>query len=224
MHAPGVFVLVTFAAVLFGTPPAAAQPSFECSKATLAAERLVCASQTLSGLDEMLARSYTVAVGELGIAGTCLRTDQSRWLRTVRNACRDEACLTTAYRFRLAELNPFQPGITFVKDVPAGPELVAAVPPSDVSAADMPNNPDPKTMTADGKLSEEGGGYVLTTARGASYIVQNFYFNEVTIKRFNDVLVAADAHTRFRLTGFRAAISGNVFEARRCILVHRLPR
>ncbi len=78
-------------------------------------------------------------------------------------------------------------------------------------------------MTADGKLSEEGGGYVLTAANRTTYVAQNFYFNEVTIKRFNEVLVAANAKTRFRLTGFRAALSGNVFEARRCLMVHRLP-
>jgi uncharacterized protein len=219
----GAFTLAIFAIVAFDTLPAAAQPSFDCNKATLPAERLVCASQTLSGLDEMLARSYTVAVGELGIAGTCLRTDQSRWLRVVRNACRDESCLTNAYRLRLAELNPFQPGATFVKDVPTGPELVAAVPPAEVGVADMPNNPDPKPMAAEGSLSEEGGGYVLTVANGATFVAQNFYFNEVTIKRFNDVLVAANARTRFRLSGFRAAINGNVFEPRRCIMVHRLP-
>jgi uncharacterized protein len=56
-------------------------------KATLPVERFICASPELSGLDEMLARSYTVAVGKLGGAGGCLRIDQSRWLRAVRNAC-----------------------------------------------------------------------------------------------------------------------------------------
>jgi hypothetical protein len=78
-------------------------------------------------------------------------------------------------------------------------------------------------MMGEGALSEEGGGYVLTAANGATYVAQNFYFNEVTIRRFNDVLVAAGPGTRFRLTGFRAAVNGNVFEPRRCVMVHRLP-
>ncbi len=170
-----VFCLIIFCCGQLRCAASHAQPSFDCNKATLPAERLVCASQTLSGLDEMLARSYTVAVGELGIAGTCLRTDQSRWLRAVRNACRDESCLNNAYRFRLAELNPFQPGATR-EDVPTGPELVAAVPPAEVGVADIPNNPDPKPMAAEGSLSEEGGGYVLTAANGATFARAEFLF------------------------------------------------
>src|SRR5215218_3743408 len=108
-------------ALLFGSSPPFAQPSFDCGKAALPAERLICASPELSGLDEMLARSYTVAIDRLADAGSCLRTDQSRWLRTVRNTCADDACLQRAYRLRLGELNPLQPGATFVKDVLPGP-------------------------------------------------------------------------------------------------------
>lgn len=211
--------------LILGASPAFAQPSFDCRKANLPAEKLICGSAELSGFDEMLARSYTVAVGELGMAGYCLRLDQSRWLREVRNVCRDETCLRRAHRARLGELNPFQPGITFYKDAPKGPELVAAVPPGErINAADAPENPDPKPMSAEGRLSEEGGGYVLTAANGAPYVVQNFYFNEVTIRRFNDVLVAAGERARFRVSGHRSLIRGqNVFEPRRCVLVHRLP-
>jgi hypothetical protein len=173
----------------------------------------------------MLARAYTFAVGELGIAGGCLRIDQSRWLREVRNACRDETCVRRAYRARLGELNPFQPGVTFYKDAPKRPELVAAVPPGEnIHPVDAPENPDPKPMRAEGTLSEEGGGYILTAKGGAQYVVQNFYFKEATIKRFNDVLVAAGERGRLRLSGYRAATPGqNLFEPRRCILLHRLP-
>jgi hypothetical protein len=80
-------------------------------------------------------------------------------------------------------------------------------------------------MRAEGTMSEEGGGYVLTAANGAQYMVQNHYFNEVTIRRFNDMLVSAGERGRFRVTGYRAARHGqNIFEPRRCILFYRLPR
>jgi hypothetical protein len=186
---------------------------------------MICANAEISGLDEMLARSYTVATGDLGMAGTCVAADQARWLRTVRNVCRDEACLLNAYRLRLTELNPFQPGVTFAKDMPPGPEMVAVAPPGrGIKPADMPDNPNPQAMTAEGRLSEEGGGYVLSAANGAQYVIQNFYFDKTAIDRFNGALVSANPRTRFRVSGFRAAIAGqNVFEARRCVLVHRLP-
>jgi uncharacterized protein len=216
--------LSAVAILVLGSLPSQAQPSFDCRQARVPVERLICASPELSGLDEMLARSYTVAVGALGMAGGCLRSDQSRWLRAVRNACQDDACLRRAYQLRLGELNPFQPGATFVKDASAGPALVAVVPPgTEIRPADSPDNPDPKPMTAEGRLAEEGGGYVLTARNGAQFIVQNFYFSEVTLKRFTDILVAADDRTRFRISGYRAAVSGqSIFEPRRCILIHRL--
>ena len=222
-HAP---ILFTVATALLGATPGTAQPSFDCRKATMPAEKLICASPDLSYLDERLAQSYTAAVGELGMAGRCLRIDQTRWLREVRNVCRDEACLWQAYHFRLGELNPFQPGITYYKDAPKGLELVAAVPPGErINATDAPENLDPKPMRAEGTMSEEGGSYVLTAAKGAHYVVQNFYFNEATIRRFNEMLVAAGERGRFRVSGYRAARPGqNIFEPRRCILIHRLPR
>jgi uncharacterized protein len=220
------FCSAALAALLLGSWPSVAQPSFDCGKATLPVERFICASPELSGLDEMLARSYTVAVGKLGEAGACLRVDQSRWLRAVRNACPDDACLRRAYRLRLGELNPFQPGATFVSDVPSGPALIAAVPAGvGIRPADAPDNPDPKPMSAEGRLEEEGGGYILTTAAsGAQFVVRNFYFSEATIKQLNEILVAAGERKRFRISGYRAAMPGqNVFEPRRCILIHRLP-
>ena len=73
-------------------------------------------------------------------------------------------------------------------------------------------------MTAEGRLEEEGGGYVLTTASRAQFVVQNFYFNEAAIKQVSDVLPAPGDRKRFRISGYRAAIPAqNVFEPRCCI-------
>jgi uncharacterized protein len=218
------FLPAALATLLLGSWPSFAQPSFDCAKATLPAERLICASPELSGLDEMLGRSFAVAIDKLAAAGACLRTDQSRWLRTVRNACADDACLQRAYRLRLGELNPFQPGASFVKDVPPGPALVAVVPPgANIRPVDAPENPDPKLMAAEGRLEQEGGGYVLTTASRAQFVVQNYYVDEALIRQLSDILAAPGDRKRFRISGHRAAMPGqNVFEPRRCILIHRL--
>jgi uncharacterized protein len=219
------FCPAALATLLFASSPSFAQPSFDCAKATLPVERLICASPELSGLDEMLGRSFRVAVDKLADAGACLRADQTRWLRTVRNACADDACLKGAYRLRLGELNPPQPGASFVKDVPAGPALVAAVPPGiNIRPVDAPENPDPKPMTAEGRIEQEGGGYVLTTVSRAQFVVQNYYFSQAAIDQVSDILAAPGDRKRFRISGYRAAMPGkNVFEPRRCILIHRLP-
>jgi uncharacterized protein len=219
------FCAATLATFLLGSWPSVAQPSFDCTKATQPVERLICANPEVSGLDEMLGRSYAVAIEKLAEASSCLRTDQTRWLRTVRNACGDDACLQRAYRLRLGELNPFQPGASFVKDMLPGPALVAALPPgANIRSVDAPENPDPKPMTAEGRLEEEGGGYVLTTANRTQFVVQNFYFSEAAIKQVSDILTEPGDRKRFRISGYRAAMSGqNVFEPRRCILIHRLP-
>jgi uncharacterized protein len=213
------------ATLLFGSWPSFGQPSFDCAKATLPAERLICANPELSGLDEILGRSYAVAVDKLGAASACLRIDQTRWLRSVRNACPDDTCLRQASRLRLGELNPFQPGATFVKDVPPGAALVAVVPPgANIRTVDAPENPDPKLMAAEGRLEQEGGGYVLTTASRVQFVVQNYYFDEAVIRQLSDILAAPGERKRFRISGYRAAMPGqNVFEPRRCILIHRLP-
>jgi hypothetical protein len=173
----------------------------------------------------MLGRSYAVALERLAAAAPCLRSDQARWLRTVRNPCADDACLQRAYRLRLGELNPWQAGASFVKDVPPGPSLVAVVPPgANIRPVDAPENPDPKPMTAEGRLSEEGGGYVLGAAGGAQFVMQNYYFDETSIRQLTDALTAPGDRKRFRVSGHRAAMPGqNVFEPRRCILIHRLP-
>ena len=70
------FCSVALATLLLGSWPSFAHPSFHCGKATLPAERFVCASPDLSGLDEMLGRSFTVAVDALGSGGRVPPADQ----------------------------------------------------------------------------------------------------------------------------------------------------
>src|SRR5262249_24927420 len=175
-------LFATLAVLLLGVWPAFAQPRLDCAKTTQPAERLVCASPELAGLDEMLTRALTVAVGKLAEAGNCLHGDQARWLRAVRNACTDDACLQRAYRLRLGELSPLQADASLARDMPRGPELIAAVPPgSGIRSADAPVNPDPQPMTAEGRLAEDGGGYILTPANGERFIMQNFYFSATSL-------------------------------------------
>jgi uncharacterized protein len=77
--------------------------SFDCAKASSLVEKAVCADAELSRLDDTMAKSYQQAMADTPNAAA-LRAQQRSWLKEVRNACRDVACLTTAYAERIAAL------------------------------------------------------------------------------------------------------------------------
>ena len=129
--------------------------SFDCAKAATATEKLICSSQRVSDLDEYLGRYYFAARAELGRGGACLVPTQRDWLRKVRNACKDAACLENAYLVRLAELDPLQPGMTALKHekLPSVKALMWVVPPElDTVAAPPPKVHQP--LIVKGRLVE----------------------------------------------------------------------
>lgn len=73
-------------------------PSFDCSRATLRAEKLVCSTPSLAKLDKDLARAYRQAHDTAQDPGALAR-EQRRWLAG-RNKCADNACLEAAYEAR----------------------------------------------------------------------------------------------------------------------------
>lgn len=85
--------------------PAAEAPtyttSYDCGKATKAAEATVCYDASLALLDQRLARGYRMALANADQPET-LRSSQTRWLHDRRDACEDDAgCLRLVYRQRL---------------------------------------------------------------------------------------------------------------------------
>jgi uncharacterized protein YecT (DUF1311 family) len=82
----------------------AAAPSFDCAKVTSAVNRMICASPELSALDAKLARDFDNTKFQGGIAAKALRAEEDAWLRNVRDACADAACLKSAYEARDAAL------------------------------------------------------------------------------------------------------------------------
>ncbi len=111
-----------------GAPPAAA-PSFDCSRARAADEKVVCASPDLSALDGRMGETYAAALaGATPAAREKLRGEHSQWLR-LRSACagagpvaKDDlsaaaTCMRPLYARRLAEL---------LDHAPAPPEGVGA--------------------------------------------------------------------------------------------------
>lgn len=149
--------------------------SFDCSKAATPTEKLICANQRVSDLDEYLGRYYYTARSEVGRGAQCLVPNQREWLHTVRDACKDAACLERVYLNRLAELDPLQLGMTALKNenLPDVKALVWAIGPElDKIAAPPQKTHVPLVVTGTIVNDQEGGnGYVIKDAKGASFIL-----------------------------------------------------
>lgn len=78
--------------------------SFNCAKANTWTEKTICSDKQLSDLDELLMASYKKASSNASNE-TDLKTAQRKWLKNVRNECKEIACLKQAYTSRIAELN-----------------------------------------------------------------------------------------------------------------------
>lgn len=69
--------------------------SFECAKAKTKVEHIICDNPEISRLDEVLAQSYMAALRDQ-LHANAIRQTQKQWMAE-RNACRDVACVRSAY-------------------------------------------------------------------------------------------------------------------------------
>jgi uncharacterized protein len=98
-------VFSTVAACAFASPAAAA--SFDCTKASTADEKAVCADQGLSNMDVEMATLFRVSMeipmlmGSKGAAGD----EQIAWLAKRSTCGGSVTCLKDAYRTRIDQLN-----------------------------------------------------------------------------------------------------------------------
>jgi len=216
-----IFLLLTWCA------PATAA-SFDCAKAQSGVEKAICADAEVSALDEHLARYYATARSTLGRAADCMRSDQLQWLRAVRNACTDAACLKKAYLERLGELDALQPGASALRNVelPRVPTLVWIVPPAADKVA-APPKPAAKPLVARGRVVNDvaqGDGFVLRTADGAAHILLLTMFLDSPTDTQLEVL-AKEAKATFLARGYEARDSGGkaYYEPSQCVFLYRLP-
>jgi uncharacterized protein len=80
--------------------------SFDCSKAATPVEHMICASPSLSKLDEQTAVAYANSRQGATLPGSrdAFLRDQRDWLHQRDVVCHDEQCLATSYRLRLERL------------------------------------------------------------------------------------------------------------------------
>jgi uncharacterized protein len=105
----GLVLALTAGAFLLGpTAPTWAQsrPSWCGSQGSLnPAERTVCATRNLWGLDANLNTAYQTALRKAGRQRAQLVNDQASWLRGTRNGCGANAsCLSGVYSDRIVTL------------------------------------------------------------------------------------------------------------------------
>lgn len=89
-------------------PMIAQTASYDCTRATTAAEIAVCNNPGLNRMDEDLAVQYRSLLNQLPPRrADALRDDQRSWL-VARNSCgADVRCLRARYEERIARLNEY---------------------------------------------------------------------------------------------------------------------
>lgn len=86
----------------------AAQPSFDCSKATHEAEQLICKDSELAALDNSLAELYATVMKHTPASKQgALKTEQRGWVKG-RDDCwkssDQRGCIKSEYEMRIREL------------------------------------------------------------------------------------------------------------------------
>lgn len=217
---------------LLVTTNSALAASFDCKKAQSRVEKMVCADANLSDLDEHLGRYYEGARIELQESEACFKTDQTRWLKSVRNVCSDSTCIKTAYLNRLSELDALQPGANAIKyiNLPRVPTLVWIIP-SALDKVAAPPNPKATLFEATGTLVDEikgnpnfAHGFVLHAQDGTSYPLVLLMFLEGKTPDYLSSLASQKGAT-FTARGHAAKDKKGktYFEPSRCIFIYRIP-
>ena len=93
--------------------------SFDCRKAATAVEKMICADDELSKLDEALSKAYIRALEQTDIKKQIIES-QRQWQRNFRDACQDSGCLKKVYEIRLKELALAAHGIVIMRPTHRG--------------------------------------------------------------------------------------------------------
>ncbi len=93
-------------AAILAAMPAFAQPSYDCTKARSAAEKMVCEVPNLQWTDRQLARLYKLALAQSGNARNDVVQSQRAFI-VRRDACGESIeCLDIAYKAQFKALAP----------------------------------------------------------------------------------------------------------------------
>jgi uncharacterized protein len=217
------------AAALTLSATAAQAASFPCDKASTPVEKAICGSPEISSLDEYLGRYYAAARMGLQHAEFCFVADQRTWVRTVRDACKDAACLKAVYLHRLAVLHAVQPGATSLRTVelPSTASLVWIVPPAADQVA-APRDAKTSPLSVTGKIVNDvarGDGYVVQTDGGTKHVIASLMFLDQRTSAALDQ-IAQSQESKYEVIGRAESTSSAVksFAASQCTFIYRIPK
>lgn len=97
------WLLVTGITLFVGTVAQSEAASFDCRRAAIAAEIIICADDLIGRLDERMATAYRNARERSSDSGS-LVAEQRTWLME-RNACATKTCLEGLYEQRISQLD-----------------------------------------------------------------------------------------------------------------------
>lgn len=203
--------------------------SFDCAKAATHVEKAICANPELSQLDIDLHSYYLAATSELEESKACLKTDQLQWLKTVRNICKDNACLKTAYLNRLSELDGFPPGASRINyiDLPPAPTLVWIIPP--LKEITPSKTSGPLELIGKPGWAEDGSDvYSLKTKSGNAYLLDFPGLRDVKTNRFpqfTEERNEAGQTPNFMIRGRGKLENAEAyFDPAHCVFFYRMPQ
>ena len=140
--------------------PLAVAPSFDCSKATLGAEKIICSTADLAVLDLALSNAFREVLARAPKQTAGIRDAQVRWLQTNRDKCTDAACLRDAYEARIREIT--RSSVSFLSAATAAQSIDCSTAKTDVEKLICAT---PALRTLD---SELGGLYLAALKAAAS--------------------------------------------------------
>lgn len=225
-------------------PLAGHAASFDCTKASSHVERLICAENELSRLDDDLAVVYRAASAAPDAAEQ-VRRDQRQWL-AARNACSDSACIKSAYVRRLAAL-PAPAGATTTTPAPILREILSAqfqgadnlkwIDADRIAFSQYDKSGNTKNLVAvniaDGSVRNlvegvQGGDFVAEDARYLAYRTEGVNANPLIV--FDKRAGKRVASTRLQspivwghISGDRLLIAQRLDAHKAAILVYSLP-
>lgn len=218
----GIFAALLCACAFEGGRAHAGEAGFDCRKAATAVEKRICASPRLSRLDWGLNSYHAASIDRFPRAKACLVRQQRAWLRGVRDACKDAACLDRAYLQRMGELADMPGGAGLLQDVdvPDVPAIAWVYGPAlDTVAA--PPRKGQAPMRVRGRLVQVvEDGAVELQSRGRRILV----IGDLTSDGNEDSYFTAYPETgEVEVRGEREHGGGDAFAQNACRFVYRLP-
>ncbi len=97
------FLLVASILLISSIGSAEPMPSFNCKRATLFDEKLVCSDEEVATLDSKLTGLYKLSLKIAG-SGAEIRKQQLNWVKNVRHKCTNLDCISQTYSKRIEEI------------------------------------------------------------------------------------------------------------------------